>query len=78
MSKSNVPPLLLSVMITIILVFILMYLFFPTAYTIPPIGYNRLNYVSPVSVSPVYPSYVLQTRGPRRVRRGRRDRSMYL
>jgi len=72
MSKTNVPTFILSVMITMILMLVLMYMFFPRYYTIPPIGYNRINYVPPL---PVYPSYVLQTRRPYRVRRGGR---MYL
>lgn len=69
MSKSNVPTFLLSVLITMIFMLILMYLFFPRYYTIPPLRYNRVNYVPPL---PVYPSYVLQTRRPYRVRRGKR------
>ena len=68
MSKPNVPTFLLSVLITMIFMLILMYLFFPRYYTVPPIGYNRVNYVPSL---PVYPSYVLQTRRPYRVRRGR-------
>ena len=69
MSQTNVPTFILSVMITMILMLVLMYLFFPRYYTIPRIGYNHINYVPTV---PVYSSYVVKRRGPRRMRRGRR------
>jgi len=69
MSKSNVLTILLNILTTMIIMLVLMYLFFPRYYNIPPIGYNRIDYVPPV---PVYPSYILQTRRPYRMRRGRK------
>ena len=69
MSKLDASTMLITVMISIVLVFVLFYLFFPRYYTIPRVGYNHINYVPTV---PVYSSYVVKRRGPRRMRRGRR------
>ena len=71
MSKTavNVPTLLFSVIITIMLIFVLMFLMFPTSSSGPYFGYRRFG---PVRQLPVYPSYVVGQVVPPRFIKGRR------